>query len=91
MSLSEWVLCTFWYAHESADTSVEPGLAESRREHLVWEVTGRFGSIPVRTPGRFGPIPFRSGRFGLGRFGPIYEVGRFGPILVGRFGPLYFI
>ena len=54
-------------------------------------VTGRFGPIPVRTPGRFGPIPFRSGRFGLGRFGPILEVGRFGPILVGRFGPLYFI
>ena len=49
-------------------------------------VTGRFGPIPVRTPGRFGPIPFRSGRFG-----PILEVGRFGPILVGRFGPLYFI
>ena len=48
-------------------------------------VTGRFGPIPVRTPGRFGPIPFRSGRFG-----PILEVGRFGPILVGRFGPLYF-
>ena len=36
--------------------------------------------------GRFGPIPFRSGRFG-----PILEVGRFGPILVGRFGPRYFI
>ena len=49
-------------------------------------VTGRFGPIPVRTPGRFGPIPFRSGRFG-----PILEVGRFGPVLVGRFGPLYFI
>ena len=49
-------------------------------------VTGRFGPIPVRTPGRFGPIPFRSGRFG-----PILEVGRFGPILVGRFGPLYSI
>ena len=41
--------------------------------------------------GRFGPIPFRSGRFGLGRFGPILEVGRFGPVLVGRFGPFYFI
>ena len=54
-------------------------------------VTGRFGPIPVRTPGRFGPIPFRSGRFGLGRFGPILEVGRFGQISVGRFGPLYFI
>ena len=54
-------------------------------------VTGRFGPIPVRTPGRFGPIPFRSGRFGLGRFGPILEVGRFDPVLVGRFGPLYFI
>ena len=53
-----------------------------------WEVTGRFGPIPVRTPGRFGPIPFRSGRFGLGRFGPISGVGRFGPILAGRFGPL---
>ena len=35
------------------------------------KVTGRFGPIPVRTPSRFGPIPFRSGRFGLGRFGPI--------------------
>ena len=54
-------------------------------------VTGRFGPIPVRTPGRFGPIPFRSGRFDLGRFGPILEVGRFGPTLVGRFGPVYFI
>ena len=58
---------------------------------LQEEVTGRFGPIPVRTPGRFGPIPFRSGRFGLGHFGPILEVGRFGPVLVGRFGPLYFI
>ena len=60
---------------------------------ITWfrKVTGRFGPIPVRTPGRFGPIPFRSGRFGPGRFGPIYEVGRFGPILVGRFGPLYSI
>ena len=54
-------------------------------------VTGRFGPIPVRTAGRFGSIPFRSGRFGLGRFGPILEVGRFGPVLVGRFGLLYFI
>ena len=54
-------------------------------------LTGRFGPIHVRISGRFGPIPFRSGRFGLGRFGPIIEVGRFGPILVGRFGPLYFI
>ena len=55
-------------------------------------VTGRFSPpIPVRTPGCFGPIPFQSGRFGLGRFGPILEVGRFGQILVGRFGPLYFI
>ena len=53
---------------------------------LVYMVTGRFGPIPVRTSGRFGPIPFRSGRFG-----PILEVGRFGPVLVGRFGPLYFI
>ena len=53
-------------------------------------VTGRFGPIPVRTPGRFGPIPFRSGRFGLGRFGPISGVGRFGPTGAGRFGPLYF-
>ena len=55
------------------------------------KVTGRFGPIPIRTPGRFGPIPFRSGHFGLGRFDPILEVGRFGPILVGRYGPLYFI
>ena len=53
-------------------------------------VTGRFGPIPIRTPGRFDSIPFRSGRFGLGRFGPILGVGRFGPILVGRFGSLYF-
>ena len=54
-------------------------------------VTGRFGPIPVRTLGRFGPIPFRSGHFGLGCFGRILEVGRFGPVLVGCFGPLYFI
>ena len=57
----------------------------------VQVVMGRFGSIPVRTPGRFGPIPFRSGRFGPGRFGPILNVGRYGHIMVGRFGPLYFI
>ena len=49
--------------------------------HAEAKVTGRFGPIPVRTPGRFG----------LGRFGPILEVGRFGPVVVGRFGPLYFI
>ena len=55
---------------------------------VLGRATGRFGPIPVRTPGRFGPIPFRSGRFGLGRFGPILEVGRFGPVLVGRFGPV---
>ena len=54
-------------------------------------VTGRFGPIPVPTPCRFCPIPFRSGRFGLGRFGPISGVGPFGPILVGPFGPLYII
>ena len=47
-----------------------------------------FGSIPIRTLGPFGPIPSWSGHFGLGCFGPISEVGRFGPILVGRFGPL---
>ena len=58
---------------------------------LLHQVTGCFGPIPVRTPGRFGPIPFRSGRFGLGLFGPISGVVRFGPILEGRFGPLYFI
>ena len=29
----------------------------------------------LRAMGRFGPIPFRSGRFG-----PILEVGRFGPL-----------
>ena len=57
----------------------------------ITQVRGRISLIPVRTPGRFGPISFRSGRFGLGRFGPILGVGRFGPILVGRFGPLYFI
>ena len=49
---------------------------------LLGTATGRFGPIPVRTPGRFGPTPFRSGRFG-----PILAVGRFGPILAGRFGP----
>ena len=37
---------------------------------------GYFDPIPVRTPGRFGPIPFR-----LGRFGPTWGVGRFGPFL----------
>ena len=37
-------------------------------------VSGRFGPIPVRIPGHFGPIPFRSGRFGLCRFGPISGV-----------------
>ena len=31
-------------------------------------------------PGGFGPIPVRSGRFGLGRFGPISGVSRFGPV-----------
>ena len=55
---------------------------------VLFGVTGRFGPIPVRTPCRFGPITFRSGRFGLGRFGPILGVGRFGPILADRFGPL---
>ena len=54
-------------------------------------VTGRFSPIPVRTPGRFGPIPFRSGRFGLGHFGPISGVGRFGQTLAGRFGTFHFI
>ena len=39
--------------------------------------TGHFGPIPVRTPGHFGRPD---------RFGPISEVGCFGPILVGRFG-----
>ena len=39
-------------------------------------------------PGRFGPIPVRSGRFGPGRFGPISEVSRFGPVGAGRFGPI---
>ena len=47
---------------------------------------GSFRSYSRSDPGRFGPIPFRSGRFG-----PISEVGRFGPIPVGRFGPRYFI
>ena len=51
-------------------------------------LTGRFGPFPVRTPGRFGPIPFRSGRFGLGRFGPISGVSRFSPTGAGRFGPI---
>ena len=57
----------------------------------MFKDNGSFGPISVWTPGRFGPILFRSGRFGLSRFGPILEVCRFGPILVGRFGPLYFI
>ena len=44
---------------------------------LLSKLTGRFGAIPVWSPGRFGPIPFRSGRFS--------------PFSVGHFGPLYFI
>ena len=43
--------------------------------------------FPVN-PGRFGPIPVRPGRFGPGRFGPISEVSRFGPVGAGRFGPI---
>ena len=54
-------------------------------------VTGPFCPIPILILGQVGPIPFRSGRFGLGRFGPISGVGRFGRILAGRFGPLNFI
>ena len=54
-------------------------------------VTGCFGPIPVRTPGCFGPIPFRSGRYGLGHFSQILEVGRFSPVSMGPFDPLYFI
>ena len=57
---------------------------------IAGAITGRFGPIPVRTPGRFGLIPFRSGRFGLGRFGPISGVGRFGPTLGGSFRPTLF-
>ena len=59
-----------------------------KRNIVSSPLDGHFGPIPVRTPGRFGPIPFRSGRFGLGRFGLILEVGRFGPVLVGPFSPL---
>ena len=39
-------------------------------------------------PGRLGPIPVRSGHFGLGRFGAISGVSRFGPTWAGRFGPI---
>ena len=42
----------------------------------------------LRNPGRFGPIPVRSGRFGMGRFGPIFGVSRFGPVGAGRFNPI---
>ena len=43
----------------------------------------------LTNPGRFCPIPVRSGRFGLGLFGPILRVNRFGPIsMVGHFGPI---
>ena len=43
----------------------------------------------ITNPGRFGPIPMRSGRFGLGRFGPISGVSRFGPVGAGiSFGPI---
>ena len=42
----------------------------------------------VTNQGRFGPVPVRSGRFGPGRFGPISEVSRFGPVGAGRFGPI---
>ena len=52
-------------------------------------VAGRFGPKPFRTLGRFGPESFRPGRFGLGRFGPILELGRFGQI-GGSFRPIFF-
>ena len=44
--------------------------------------------VLLLNPGRFGPIPVRPGRFGPGRFGPIFEVSRFGPFGAGRFGPI---
>ena len=53
------------------------------------EVAGRFGPKPFRTLGRFGPESFRPGRFGLGRFGPILVLGRFGQI-GGSFRPIFF-
>ena len=52
-------------------------------------VAGRFGPKPFRTLGRFGPESFRPGRSGLGRFGPILELGRFGQI-GGSFQPIFF-
>ena len=47
-----------------------------------------FTPVYRENPGPFGPIPGRSGHFGLGLFGPISEVSRFGPVGAGRFGPV---
>ena len=58
----------------------------SYAKFLNKKVTGRFGSIPVRTPGRFGPIPFRPGSFW-----PDFRGGSFRPNFGWYFGPLYFI
>ena len=58
-------------------------------QNSVRSVAGRFGPKPFRTLGRFGPESFRPGRFGLGRFGPILELGRFGQI-GGSFRPIFF-
>ena len=52
---------------------------QSLSKHLV---TGRFGPIPVRTPGRFGSIPFRSGSFR-----PDFRGGSFRPNFGGSFRP----
>ena len=54
---------------------------------------GHFGPIPLQSdcfgPSRFGPISWASpfGPFGMGRFRPISQVGRFDQIFgMGRFG-----
>ena len=65
-------------------TIPKPGL----RFEPKWGPNARGCYHYTENPGLFGPIPVRSGRFGPGRFGPISEVSRFGPVGAGRFGPI---
>ena len=56
---------------------------------VVFDFLEPIGNGSFRSYSSSDPGLFRPGRFGLGRFGPISGVARFGPILAGLFGPLY--